>query len=86
MMSYPLGERFERFIEEKVRSSRFGNASEVVRAGLRLLENQERRRELELEKLRRSIDEGRRSGPPRPADEAFARLQAKYRGMPPSGG
>jgi len=44
--SYALGERFERFIEEKVRSGRFGNASEVVRAGLRLLEDQERRREL----------------------------------------
>ena len=84
--SYALGERFERFIEEKVKSGRFGNASEVVRAGLRLLEDQERRRELELEKLRRSIDEGRRSGPLRPADEVFERLEAKYRGMPQSGG
>jgi antitoxin ParD1/3/4 len=81
--SFALGERFERFIEEKVTSGRFGNASEVVRAGLRLLEDQERRRELELEKLRRSIDEGRHSGPPRPADEVFERLEAKYREMPP---
>jgi antitoxin ParD1/3/4 len=80
--SYALGERFERFIEERVKSGRFGNASEVVRAGLRLLEDQERRRELELEKLRQSIDEGRRSGPPRPADEVFGRLEAKYREMP----
>jgi len=80
--SFALGERFERFIEEKVRSGRFGNASEVVRAGLRLLEDHERHRELELEKLRRSIEEGRRSGPPRPADEVFARLEAKYREMP----
>ena len=81
--SYALGERFERFIEEKVRSGRFGNASEVVRAGLRLLEDQERRRELELEKLRQSIEEGRRSGPPRSADEVFDRLEAKYREMLP---
>ncbi|MGH6905273.1 MAG: type II toxin-antitoxin system ParD family antitoxin [Geminicoccaceae bacterium] len=81
--SYALGERF---IEEKVKSGRFGNASEVVRAGLRLLEDRERRRELELEKLRRSIDEGRQSGPPRPADEVFERLEAKYREMPQSGG
>jgi antitoxin ParD1/3/4 len=79
--SYALGERFERFIEEKVRSGRFGNASEVVRAGLRLLEDQERRRELELEKLRQSIDAGRRSGPPRPADEVFERLEVKYGNM-----
>jgi antitoxin ParD1/3/4 len=82
--SFALGERFERFIEEKVKSGRFGNASEVVRAGLRLLEDQERRRELELEKLRQSIDEGRQSGPPKPADEVFERLEAKYREMPSS--
>jgi antitoxin ParD1/3/4 len=75
---YALGERFERFIEEKVKSGRFGNASEVVRTGLGLLEDQERRRELELEKLRQSIDEGRRGGTPKPADEVFARLEAKY--------
>jgi antitoxin ParD1/3/4 len=80
-----LGERFERFIEEKVSRGRFGNASEVVRAGLRLLQDQDRHRALELEKLRRSIDEGRRSGPPRPADEVFARLEAKYREMHPRG-
>jgi antitoxin ParD1/3/4 len=84
--SFALGERFERFIEERIRSGRSGNASEVVRAGLRLLEDQERRRELELEKLRQSIDQGRRSGPPKPADEVFERLEAKYREMPPSGG
>lgn len=82
--SFALGERFERFIEEEVRSGRFGNASEVVRAGLRLLEDQERRRELGLEKLRQSIDEGRRSGPPKPADKVFERLEAKYREMPSS--
>jgi antitoxin ParD1/3/4 len=79
--SYALGERFERFIEEKVRSGRFGIASEVVRAGLRLLEDQERRRELELEKLRQAIDDGRRSGPPRSADEVFDLLEARYREM-----
>ena len=78
--SYALGERFERFIEEKVRSGRFGNASEVVRAGLRLLEDQERRRELELEKLRQAIDEGRRSGPPTSADEVFDRTRGQVSG------
>jgi antitoxin ParD1/3/4 len=62
------------------------SASEVVRAGLRVLEDQERHRELELEKLRRSIEEGRQSGPPKPADEVFERLEAKYREMPPRGG
>jgi antitoxin ParD1/3/4 len=79
--SYALGEHFERFVEERVKSGRFNNASEVVRAGLRLLEHQERQRELELQKLRQSIEDGRRSGPPKPAAEVFERLEAKYREM-----
>lgn len=83
--SYALGEHFERFVEERVKSGRFNNASEVVRAGLRLLERQERKWELELEKLRQSIEDGRRSGPPKPADEVFGRLEGKYREMSKSG-
>jgi len=52
--SYVVGERFERFISRQVESGRFNNASEVVRAGLRLLEDEETR----LAELRRLIDEG----------------------------
>jgi antitoxin ParD1/3/4 len=52
--SYVVGERFERFISHQVESGRFNNASEVVRAGLRLLENEETK----LAELRRLIDEG----------------------------
>jgi antitoxin ParD1/3/4 len=79
--SFALGEHFERFIEERVSSGRFNNASEVVRAALRLLEDRERQRQLEIERLRREIEDGRRSGPPRPADEVFERLEAKYQEM-----
>ena len=50
--SYVVGERHERFIREQVRSGRFNNASEVVRAGLRMLEDYEAR----LADLRRKID------------------------------
>jgi putative addiction module CopG family antidote len=64
-------------------AERFGSASEVVRAGLRLLEDEERRREVELERLRRSIKDGRRSRPPKPAEEVFERLEARYRKIPP---
>jgi len=52
--SYVVGERFEKFIARQVDIGRFNNASEVVRAGLRLLEDEETR----LEELRRLIDEG----------------------------
>ena len=79
--SFALGEHFERLIEEQVRSGRFNNASEVVRAGLRLLEDQEEERTLRLQELRERIVEGRQSGPPVPADQVFDRLEAKYRAM-----
>lgn len=76
--SYALGDHFETFIEDRVKSGRYNNASEVVRSALRLLADQEEKRELLLEKLRRAIDEGRNSGPSIPADDVFDRLEAKY--------
>lgn len=49
-----LTEKEERFIAAQVGSGEFVDASEVVRAGLQMLEQ----RQQELEFLRRSIDEG----------------------------
>ena len=42
MPDLTLGPRFEEYIEQQVRSGRFLDASEVVRAGLRMLEDHER--------------------------------------------
>lgn len=76
--SIALGSHFESFIRDQVQSGRFNNVSEVVRAGLRLLEEQEQRRQLELEALRAEISAGRASGPAKSADTVFDRLEAKY--------
>lgn len=76
--SVALSDHFETFVRDQVRSGRFNNASEVVRAGLRLLEDQEQRRCTELSALRAEIAAGRASGPGKPAEEVFARLKAKY--------
>jgi len=58
--SIALGDHFTTFVEEQVSAGRYGNASEVIRAGLRLLEE----REAKLTALRRAIDEGLESGAP----------------------
>jgi antitoxin ParD1/3/4 len=56
--SISLGNHFEDFIESTINTGRFNNASEVVRAGLRLLEEEENR----VFALRNAIQEGIDSG------------------------
>jgi antitoxin ParD1/3/4 len=66
--SFTLGEHFSRFVEAQVSQGRYGSASDVVRSGLRLLEEQEAR----LAALRAVLVEGEQSGPSTPFDfEAF---------------
>ncbi len=56
--SISLGDHFESFVDSKVSSGRFKNASEVIRAGLRLLEEEEAK----VVALRKAIQEGFESG------------------------
>jgi antitoxin ParD1/3/4 len=56
MANVNLGERFETFIQEQIREGRYQNVSEVVRAGLRLLEDQEMSRKQHLERLKAEIN------------------------------
>ncbi len=57
-----LTEALDRFVLKKVKSGRFENASEVVRAALRTMEREERQYEAQLAALRAAIDEGDASG------------------------
>lgn len=56
--SVALGNYFENFVKSKISQGRYNNASEVIRAGLRLLEENENK----LESLRSAIQEGIDSG------------------------
>lgn len=56
--SISLGEHFEGFIAHQLETGRYGSASEVVRAALRLLEDSESK----LDALRRMLNEGEQSG------------------------
>lgn len=75
--SYSIGAHFKAFVQRQVGTGRFASASEVVREGLRLMEEREAEREARLEALRAEIARGRDSGPGIPADEVFARVQAR---------
>lgn len=74
-----LSAHFEVFIRRQIESGRYNNASEVVRAGLRLLQDQERLNNVKLVELRQSIATGMQSGDEKDASEVLSRLQAKYR-------
>ena len=80
MANVHLGERFENFIAEVIREGRYQNASEVVRAGLRLLEDREAERKENYERLKAEIKSAIED--PRPShssDEVFDRLEERYR-------
>ncbi len=66
--SVSLGDHFAAFIDEQVSQGRYGSASDVIRAGLRRLEEDEAK----LKALREALIAGENSGPPRPFDfDAF---------------
>ncbi|WP_244808868.1 type II toxin-antitoxin system ParD family antitoxin [Caballeronia zhejiangensis] len=72
--SVSLGEHFADFVEDRVRVGRYNTASDVVRAGLRLLEEQEAK----LDTLRAELEKGERSGPSRPFNfDAFLARKRK---------
>ncbi|MCB2137461.1 MAG: type II toxin-antitoxin system ParD family antitoxin [Rhodobacteraceae bacterium] len=76
--SMSLGDHFTGFIEAQLRDGRYGSASEVVRAGLRLLEEHETK----VQALKDALLAGDESGPPRPlnAEDFQARMHRRHTG------
>jgi antitoxin ParD1/3/4 len=66
--SYSIGKHFEGLIQSLIESGRYSTASEVMRDGLRLVEEREERRKAKLEALRAEIQKGFDSGPAEEVD------------------
>ena len=72
--SISLGDHFGAFIEQQISRGRYGSASEVVRAGLRQLEDNETR----LHALRAALTDGENSGASKALDmDAFLKTKRK---------
>jgi antitoxin ParD1/3/4 len=74
--SISLGEHFTEFVDSQVETGKYASASEVVRAGLRLLEEHE----AYVAAVRTALIEGEQSGEPQPFDvkAMIAEKRRKY--------
>ncbi|WP_142781063.1 type II toxin-antitoxin system ParD family antitoxin [Agrobacterium sp. T29] len=81
MPSYALNEHYEKFIQKQLESGRYNNASEVVRAGLRMLEDYEDAREKWLNEEIPSRYEELKRDPSKgvPFETSRARFEAKHK-------
>lgn len=76
--SYSIGDHYEAFAKELVASGRYASVSEVLRDGLRLMEEREALRAWKLAELKKAIQEGLDSGEPEPM-EALEEFLAEAR-------
>ncbi|MBF0333850.1 MAG: type II toxin-antitoxin system ParD family antitoxin [Alphaproteobacteria bacterium] len=72
-MNVSIGDRWERFVERAVKTGRYGSASEVVREGLRLVEE----REAKLKALRATLETSLAAGGEVGEDELDAAIAAR---------
>lgn len=81
-MNISLTPELEQMVDDRVKSGRYASASEVIREGLRLLEEQEQIKQQRLADVRKKIDRGIEQldrGLGIPGAEARARLRQARR-------
>lgn len=80
MISADLGKQLENFVKQLVETGRYGSKSEVLREGVRLIQDREARLAALDASILRGIAEAN-AGRTKPASDVFDRLEAKYRAM-----
>lgn len=78
-MNVNLSPHLEAMVKNKVASGRYTSASEVVREALRLMEQQDQLRALQLQQLRQDIQEGLVSGEPMPWNPEAIKAEGRRR-------
>ena len=79
-MNVSLTPELEKLVTRTVESDLYQSASEVIREGLRLLDDKDRRRELHLDEIRQKVRTGLDQldrGEGIPGDEAYARMRRR---------
>jgi antitoxin ParD1/3/4 len=77
MISAELGQSLEKFITKLVKSGRYGSKSEVLREGVRLIQEREARLAALDGAITRGLDDAK-AGRSKPAADVFARLKSRY--------
>jgi antitoxin ParD1/3/4 len=76
--SVDLGSKLEKFVASLVKSGRYNSKSEVLREGVRMIQERETRLAALDAAIARGIADAE-AGRVKPASEVFDRLEAKYR-------
>ena len=79
MISADLGHQLESFVAKLVETGRYNSKSEVIREGIRLIQEREARLTVLDQALARGIDD-EEAGRTKPLADVVARLERKYDG------
>jgi len=80
MISADLGQQLESFVTNLVKTGRYNSKSEVLREGVRLIQDRETRLTALDQSIARGIADAN-AGRTKPAADVFDRLEAKYRAI-----
>lgn len=82
MISADLGPQLERFVSKLVETGRYNSKSEVLREGIRLIQERETRLSVLDQSIARGLADAE-AGRVKPISEVASRLEAKYQAMSP---